>query len=60
MARIKPFKGIRYNPERIDALANVVTATRLENAGATLPALPPVDQCGLPMEMVYARFAVRR
>ncbi|MGD8701278.1 MAG: DUF429 domain-containing protein [Desulfosarcina sp.] len=43
----------------LDALANALTATRLETAGATLPELPPVDRRGLPMEMVYARFAVR-
>jgi predicted RNase H-like nuclease len=39
----------------LDALANAVTATRLKEAGATLPEDPPKDRHGLPMEMVYAR-----
>lgn len=38
----------------LDALANAVTALRLEEAGATLPEDPPKDRLGLPMEMVYA------
>jgi predicted RNase H-like nuclease len=39
----------------LDALANAVTALRLETASATLPEDPPTDRLGLPMEMVYAR-----
>ena len=38
----------------LDAMVNAVTATRLEHCEATLPADPPRDALGLPMEMVYA------
>jgi predicted RNase H-like nuclease len=55
--------AMRHYPRRqlapddiLDALANAVTAVRLKSDGATLPAEPDVDRCGLPMEMVYARF----
>jgi predicted RNase H-like nuclease len=41
----------------LDALANAVTAMELNNGPATLPAKPPVDRCGLPMEMVLPHFA---
>lgn len=39
----------------LDALVNAVTATLLEKAEGTLPADPPRDERGLPIEMVYAR-----
>ena len=55
--------AMRHYPRRqlaaddiLDALANAVTAMRLTSDGATLPAKPTVDRCGLPMEMVYAHF----
>lgn len=42
----------------LDALVNAVTALHLGQCGATLPEDPPLDRCGLPMEMVFARPAV--
>ena len=38
----------------IDALANAVTATRLDSSMDTLPPEPTRDMLGLPMQMVYS------
>ncbi len=41
----------------LDALVNAMAALSLQNNPATLPAKPPADRCGLPMEMVLPHFA---
>lgn len=41
----------------IDALVTVVTAAAPARDLGTMPARPPRDACGLPMEMVYRRVA---
>lgn len=42
----------------IDAMANAMAAVRLKEGLAVLPQNPPRDECGLLMEIVYARMEV--
>lgn len=49
--RFAPLVGNRSHI--IDAFVAALTATRLEETGATLPESPPTDERGLPMEIVY-------
>ena len=50
----RPLKKDLANDDILDALVGAVTASHYPNL-ETLPQKPPIDDEGLPMEMVYAR-----